>query len=129
MATSMEASTDTVTSGYLFALTLEELSPMAALHLAATAALSDSEDTRASVAEALSWIFPLVGDDVVLDHLASDPSVRVRFAVARAAHARRCTLGDALLHRLLVDPAPRVAGTAAFALMPRAREVVAGAGP
>ena len=73
---------------------------------------------RLALAHSLEWSFPLVGDEVVLDHLSRDPEPAVRIAIARAAWARRS--GDAdtgVLARLADDPDPDVR---AVAVMPSA---------
>lgn len=103
-------------AAHVLAIALELMTPMDATRAAATIALQPAAATRRALAEALGWVFPLVGDDVVLEHLAGDADPDVGFAVARAAHARRPSLGDELLGRLVADPDPRVAHTARFAL-------------
>jgi len=109
---------DPVAAAHLLSILLDQMRPFDATRTAALAALSTDGRVRHAVAEALSWDFALVGDDVVLDHLAGDEAAEVRFAVARAAHVRRW-IGDGVLRGLLGDPDPRVAATARFALAGR----------
>lgn len=81
------------------------MAPLRATHLASTWALSDEPLRRLAVANALTWTFPLVGDDLVIDHLSHDPDPAIRAATARAAWARRATGGDpGVLARLSHDP-------------------------
>lgn len=99
--------------GRSLALALEKLRPLAATQLASTWSLSDDPVRRLAVANALEWQFRLVGDAVVIEHLASDPDPEIRAAAARAAWARRATGGDAgVLVRLAEDPDPIVRGVA-----------------
>ncbi len=91
------------------ALALARMRPLAATHLAATWALADDSTRRLALAHSLEWSFPLVGDGMVLDHLAQDPEPAVRAAVARAAWVRRAAHGDGgVLARLAGDPDPEV---------------------
>ena len=90
-----------LTLGRGLALAIHEMRPLSATHLAATWALSDDPVRRLALAHALEWAFPLVGDAMVLDHLATDGDPQVRAAAARAAWVRR---DHALLARLADDP-------------------------
>ena len=91
------------------ALALGRLRPLEATHLASSWALADDPVRRSAVANALEWMFPLVGDDLVLDHLSRDRDPKIRFACARAAWVRRSTGGDhGVLDRLADDPDPEV---------------------
>ena len=76
-------------AGQPLAVALAELEPIEATAEACELALSEDRDKRLAVAAALGWTFRLVGDDVILDHLASDPDAAVRRAAARAASVRR----------------------------------------
>jgi hypothetical protein len=103
-------------AGHSLAYELTELSPLAATHTACELALSTDREQRLAVASALTWTFHLVGDDLVIDHLASDPDPRIRRAAARAAWARRAIGGDpGVLARLADDPDPLVREVAALA--------------
>jgi hypothetical protein len=101
---------DTEAAGQPLATALAELEPIEATQAACELALSHDRLSRLAIASALEWRFHLVGDDIVIDHLASDPDARVRRAAARAAWARRTTGGDAggVLARLASDPDPAV---------------------
>lgn len=91
------------------ALALAGMRPLSATHLAATWALAEDTTRRLALAHSLEWSFPLVGDGMVLDHLAQDPEPAVRAAVARAAWVRRAAHGDGgVLARLAGDPDPEV---------------------
>ena len=80
-------------------------------------ALSPRVQVRRALGEALTWIFALGGDDVIIDHLSRDEDVEVRFAAVRAAHARLASRGDhAVLHRLCTDPSSFVGHAALLAL-------------
>lgn len=82
---------------------------LSATHLAATWALSDDPLRRLAVGHALEWSFPLVGDDLVIDHLSRDRDPAIRATAARAAWARRQTGGDlGVLARLSNDSDPTV---------------------
>lgn len=94
--------------GRQLAHTLCEQTPLEATHLATTWALSDDSLRRIAIAYALEFPFRLVGDDVVLDHLAHDPDPKIRGIVARAAWVRRPTLGTDIADRLSADPDPEV---------------------
>ena len=91
------------------ALALARMRPLSATHIAATWALSNDDVRRLALAHSLEWSFPLVGDGMVLDHLAGDREPAVRAAVARAAWVRRGSGGDlGVLDRLVGDPDPEV---------------------
>ncbi|HSN27240.1 MAG TPA: hypothetical protein VLT45_13180, partial [Kofleriaceae bacterium] len=81
-------------------------------HLATTWALSEDPLRRIAIAHALEFPFRLVGDDVVLDHLARDPDAKIRAVVARAAWVRRPTLGTDIVDRLAADADPEVRANA-----------------
>jgi hypothetical protein len=103
--------------GRNLAIALERMRPLEATHVATSWALSRDPLRRHGVARALEWCFPLVGDDLVLDHLSREPDPAIRVACARAAWIRRATGGDpGVLDRLAVDPDPDVR---AIALWPR----------
>lgn len=104
----LDASDAAALLGRQLARTLGEGKPLVATHLASTWALSEDPLRRIAIAHALEWAFPLVGDDVVLDHLASDSDPKVRAAVARAAWVRTPTLGTDIVDRLSCDPDPDV---------------------
>ncbi len=105
---------------HALAILLDHMRPIDATRAAATAALSPRLDVRLAVGEALTWCFPLVGADVVIDHLSRDADAAVRLAAARAAHARRGSIDDpAVLERLSVDPEPAVRDAARLALLGR----------
>jgi CheY-like chemotaxis protein len=70
------------------AVQLERMDPFDATAFASTAALDSNIDVRHMLAEALTSTFPLVGDDIVLDHLSVDPDPGVRATAQRAAVAR-----------------------------------------
>jgi hypothetical protein len=95
--------------GRSLAQALGEMRPLGAVHLAATWALSVDPLRRAAIASALEWAFPLVGDDLVIDHLSRDDDPAIRAAAAHAAWVRRATGGDpGVLARLVDDPDPEV---------------------
>ena len=99
--------------GRSLALALTRSSPLSATHLASTWALSHDPLRRLALAHALEWPFHLLGDRMVIDHLARDPDPRIRAEIARAAWARRATGGDpGVLDRLAEDPDPTVAAIA-----------------
>lgn len=111
---------DAAAGGHGLAILLERMPPLDATRTAATAALSPRVEDRRAIGDALTWFFPLVGDSVVIDHLSRDPVPEVRFAAARAAHARRTTGGDdGVLARLVDDPDPAVRDAAILALFGR----------
>jgi hypothetical protein len=108
---------DPVAGGHALAVLLQHMHPLDAMRTAATAAMSSRAEVRCALGEALTWVFPLVGDSVVIDHLSQDAEVAVRFAAARAAFARRAGGGDdGTLARLSADPDPTVANAAILAL-------------
>jgi CheY-like chemotaxis protein len=84
---------------------LEQMNPFDATELAANGALSPDPGVRHMLAEALVTPFPLVGADVVIDHLGRDPDPDVRAAAARAATARGLAAVDAThaLRVLVID--------------------------
>lgn len=95
--------------GRNLAIALERMRPIEATHVATSWALSADSLRRVGVARALEWAFPLVGDDLVIDHLSRDPDPAIRAACARAAWIRRATGGDpGVLDRLADDIDPDV---------------------
>ena len=44
-----------------------------------------------AVARSLEWMFPLLGDSIIIDHLSRDADPEIRAATARAAWIRRST--------------------------------------
>jgi hypothetical protein len=95
------------------ALALSQARPFTATQLTTTWAVSTDPMRRLAVARALEWAFPLVGDGLVIDHLASDPDPEIRIAAARASWARRDRGADlGVLQRLLEDPDPAVRAVA-----------------
>ena len=102
-----------LTLGRGLALAFGEVRPLVATNLASTWALSDDPVRRLAVANAMEWQFPLVGDDIVIDHLSRDPDPEIRMAAARAAWSRRASGGDpGVLERLALDPDPEVRAVA-----------------
>jgi hypothetical protein len=98
-----------VVLGRSLAQALFELPRLEATQLATTWALSEDALRRAAVGHALEWTFPLLGDDVIIDHLSRDADAAIRAASARAAWVRRTTGGDpGVLDRLVDDPDPDV---------------------
>lgn len=103
-------------SGVALAAALSELPAFERTAAACELALSDDDRERLALATALESTFVLVGDDLVIDHLASDADARIRRAAARAAWARRTSGGDpGVLARLADDPDPEVREVAALA--------------
>ena len=99
------------------AISLTHMPPLDAVAAASEWALSPDAARRLAVALALTWSFPLVGDDIVIDHLSRDDHAAIRTAAARAAWARRATGGDpGVLERLSVDPSASVREVAWLAL-------------
>ena len=95
------------------ALALGEMRPLAATELAATWSLSADPLRRRALGVALEWMFPLVGDALVIEHLARDRDPTIRLAAARAAWIRRPVGGDpGVLDRLADDPDPTVRAVA-----------------
>lgn len=99
------------------AIALAHSAPLEAVSRASEWALAGDPARRLTVATALGWSFPLVGDDMIIDHLSRDDDTGIRAAAARAAWARRATGGDpGVLDRLSSDPAPEVREVAWLAL-------------
>jgi len=95
--------------GRSLALAIDHMRPLDATHVVATWALATDPVRRLAVAHALAWPFPLVGDDVAIDHLSRDPDPSIRTAAARAAWMRRSRGADeGVIDRLTVDPDPGV---------------------
>jgi hypothetical protein len=102
---------------HALAIALAHSAPLEAVSRACDWALAGDPARRLTVATALGWSFPLVGDDVIIDHLSRDDDTGIRAAAARAAWARRATGGDpGVLDRLSADPAPEVREVAWLAL-------------
>jgi hypothetical protein len=98
------------------ATALSELPALDAIHLATTWALSEDQVRRTAVARSLEWMFPLVGDSIIIDHLSRDADPEIRAATARAAWIRRSTGGDpGVLERLTHDADPEVRSIALHA--------------
>jgi len=98
------------------ATALSELPALDAIHLATTWALSEDHVRRTAVARSLEWMFPLVGDSIIIDHLSRDADPEIRAATARAAWIRRSTGGDpGVLERLTHDSDPEVRSIALHA--------------
>lgn len=98
------------------ATALSELPALDAIHLASTWALSEDQVRRTAVARSLEWMFPLVGDSIIIDHLSRDADPEIRAASARAAWIRRPTGGDpGVLERLAHDIDPEVRSIALHA--------------
>jgi hypothetical protein len=115
----VRATADPALAAHRWAVILDAASPFDATYALASAAVSSEPTIRRTAAEALIWEFPVVGAHLILDHLGCDPDATIRFAAARAAQARRRSVGDTLLHRLCADPVSLVADAAAFALATR----------
>jgi hypothetical protein len=99
------------------AIALAHSAPLEAVSRACDWALAGDPARRLTIATALGWSFPLVGDDVLIDHLSRDDDTGIRAAAARAAWARRATGGDpGVLDRLSSDPAAEVRAVAWLAL-------------
>jgi hypothetical protein len=107
------ANADDDVDGQRLALRLQQAHPLDATRIAATDATAAAPEVRRAVADALAWVFPLVGDGLILEHLATDERPEVRLAVARAAHTRRAF---AVLERLTHDPDPEVREAAILGL-------------
>ena len=83
----MHASLDgRASESHWLACSLSQMPQLAATEIACNWALSHHADKRLALACALSVPFPLVGDDIVIDHLARDRVGAIRRA---ARHARR----------------------------------------
>ncbi|MBA3453532.1 MAG: hypothetical protein H0T42_10605 [Deltaproteobacteria bacterium] len=95
------------------ALAVARMRPIEATHLVTTWAMSEDPMRRLAVAHSLEWQFKLIGDGVVIDHLAQDPDPLVRIEIARAAWVRR-GVADVYgaLARLIEDPDPDVRAVA-----------------
>lgn len=99
--------------GRSLALAVARMRPIEATHLVTTWAMSEDRVRRLAVAHSLEWQYKLVGDAVVIDHLARDPDPAVRLEIARAAWVRRgVTDVYGALARLLEDPDPDVRAVA-----------------
>jgi hypothetical protein len=102
--------------GCALAGALSALAPLEATHAACELALSSERRARLAIASALEHRFRLVGDDVVIEHLAADDDPEIRRAAARAAWIRRTDGVDpTVLARLVHDPDPMVRDIAALA--------------
>lgn len=99
--------------GRSLALAVARMRPIEATHLVTTWAMSEDPMRRLAVAHSLEWQFKLVGDAVVIDHLARDPDPAIRLEIARAAWVRR-GVADVYgaLARLIEDPDPDVRAVA-----------------
>jgi hypothetical protein len=99
--------------GRSLALAVAKMRPIEATHLVTTWAMSEDPVRRLAVAHSLEWQYKLVGDAVVIDHLARDPDPAIRLEIARAAWVRR-GVADVYgtLARLLEDPDPDVRAVA-----------------
>jgi hypothetical protein len=102
-------------AAHWLAVSLERMAPLAATHTACRWALSSDPGQRLTMASALEWTFPLLGDGSIIDHLSRDPAPDVRAAAARAAWVRHALVGDEVLARLASDPAPEVREVAQLA--------------
>jgi hypothetical protein len=104
-------------AAHTLAAVLAALPPLEATEAACTWALSPDLAHRRAVAGALEWSYRLVGDGLILDHLARDPDAEVRRGVARAAWARRSAgIAPGALAALAIDPDPEVREVARLAL-------------
>jgi len=99
--------------GRSLALAVARMRPLEATQLVATWAMSADPVRRLAVAHSLEWHYKLVGDAMVIDHLAQDPDPAVRMEIARAAWVRR-GVADVYgaLARLIEDPDPEVRAVA-----------------
>lgn len=104
-ATQVDLGHDTGSPGRGLAVALSRAPALVATELAARWAVSGDAARRLAIADALSWRFRLVGDDVVIDHLSRDSDPVIRRAAALAAWTRRAAGGDDhVLERLADDP-------------------------
>lgn len=95
--------------GRSLAQALDEMTPLAATHVATSWALADDPLRRTAIAHALEWAFPLFGDAAILEHLSRDADPHIRIACARAVWVRRRNgIDHAVLARLAADPDPEV---------------------
>jgi len=106
-------------AAHWLALSLERMKPLPATHVACRWALSPAPEVRHTLASALEWTFRLVGDSIIVDHLARDPSPVIRVSAVRAAWSRRPTIGDDVLLRATDDPDAQVREIARLALRGR----------
>jgi len=74
--------------GHWLALSLADMPQLDATEIACNWALSHHAEKRLALAYALAEPFPLVGDDVVIDHLAHDRVGAVRRAARWARRVR-----------------------------------------
>jgi hypothetical protein len=117
-ATQVDLGHDAGSPGRGLAVALSRAPALVATELAARWAVSGDAARRFAIADALSWRFRLVGDDVVIDHLSRDSDPVIRRAAARAAWARRETGGDDhVLKRLADDPDLEVRRVACLAIL------------
>lgn len=98
--------------GRNLAKALPAMRPLERTYLATSWAASSDRLRRAAIASALTWRFPLFGDQIVIEHLSRDDDAKIRAVAARAAWVRRATLDSALLARLGADPDPAVRANA-----------------
>lgn len=99
--------------GRSLALAVGRMRPIEATQLVASWAMSSDPVRRLAVAHSLEWQYKLVGDGMVIDHLARDPDPAIRMEIARAAWVRR-GVADVYgaLARLIEDPDPEVRAVA-----------------
>jgi hypothetical protein len=71
------------------ALLLADMNPFDATRAASLAALAPEPAVRRALAQALASRFRLVGDDLILDQLATDRDVSVRQAAVHAVRTRQ----------------------------------------
>lgn len=79
---------DAAAGGAMLAILLDTMHPFDALRTAAIAAQSPRVEVRHALAEALTRVFPLAADDVVLEHLVDDDEPAVRVAALHASRVR-----------------------------------------
>lgn len=117
VAAAEPAETPSLTAGRALAVELSTLPAIESMGVAADLAMSSAPGDRLALAEALGWSFPLAGEELVIEHLATDRDPSVRAAAARAAWVRRSTqLELSVLHRLLGDEDPEVRAAAWLAV-------------